>query len=571
MLSPRPDGLLESARAVRLPFMAPRLQGELRPDGTLEIALWGAGALARVRLTPFAGPFVYGPNRMTTPAGGLYVAQSRPVLLVRGAQLLGLVPARRPASWAEPSDAVVAGGMVDLPWGRLVIQPCGDGVRIVAGADPGEVERALDLSTTAIVAEADAYVARCDRLPPADPILRSLVMHGVHAGLASVRRVANGAFGGLSAGLAYSAPSRTYFRDSYWTTPLLLQIDPAAVRAEIDVLAKGLQPDGEAPSGVIVGGAPQAQQWRHAVAADPKLARAHLRPSDWWSDHFDSPLYFVLMVADYVRATGDAEPAHRHWDRLKAVFRCYSQLAGERGLPVKPRHDRDWADNVFRSGLVAYDLGLWVGSADALAELAGERDAALRREGRAAASLARSAIEARLWRPRGWYADYAALDGFAEDHLSLDSLTLLAFGAAPPDRALATLEAVRTNLESRWNDRQPYGDWGMLCVFPPYRRRADLRGKSGFAWRYHNGGDWPWLDGLYARERLRRGLAGWRYPLTRWWETSLVNGWPDAVEHFSPPYGRGSLLQAWSSLPAAVALFHREAVLVGDDEISARA
>jgi len=26
------------------------------------------------------------------------------------------------------------------------------------------------------------------------------------------------------------------------------------------------------------------------------------------------------------------------------------------------------------------------------------------------------------------------------------------------------------------------------------------------------------------------------------------------VEHYSTPFGRGSLLQAWSSLPAAVAL-----------------
>jgi hypothetical protein len=56
------------------------------------------------------------------------------------------------------------------------------------------------------------------------------------------------------------------------------------------------------------------------------------------------------------------------------------------------------------------------------------------------------------------------------------------------------------------------------------------------------------------------------YPLTRWWEACLANGWPGAVEHFSPPYGRGSLLQPWSSLPVAVALAHRDAVLAGDPE-----
>jgi hypothetical protein len=264
---------LESGRDVRLPFMAPRLQGELRPDGMLEVALWGAGALARVRLTPLTGPYAYGPNRVTTPTGGLFVAQGRPALLVRGAQLLGVTPARRPAAWAEPSESVTAGGLVELAWGRLIARQCGDGVLIAAGADTAEAESASAYSAPEIVAEADVHVARCDRLPQGDPILRSLVMHGVHAGLASVRRTASGAFAGLSAGLAYSAPARTYFRDGYWTTALLLRIDPAVVRAEIDLLAEGVQPDGEAPSGVISGGEPQARQWRRATVTLRVLAR----------------------------------------------------------------------------------------------------------------------------------------------------------------------------------------------------------------------------------------------------------------------------------------------------------
>lgn len=536
--------------------MAPRLQGELGADGALDLALWGAGALGRVRVAPLEGPFVYAPNAMTAPAGGLFVAQSRPVLLLRGARLLGVTPARRPSPWSE-------GGSVEPTWGRLAAEQRPDGVVVAAGADAAELEAALALPPTTIAAEAAAHVAACDRLPEADPLLRSLVMQGVHAAVASVRRDPRGRFAGLAAGLAYSAPARTYFRDSYWTAPLLLQLDPAAVRAQIEVLAAAIRPDGEAPSGVIVGGGPETRAWARARAADPGLARAHARPGDWWSDHFDSPLYFVLMVASYVRATGDADAAHRHWGRLCAVFRRYLALAGDEGLPAKPRHDRDWADNVHRSGLVAYDLGLWVGAADAMAALAAGRDEALAGEARAAAAAARTGIEARLWRPGGWYADYADPGGFVEPHLTLDSLTLLVFDAAPAERAQALLGAVRERLESR-NAAQPFGDWGVMCVSPPYRRRGDLRGKSAFPFRYHNGGDWPWLDGLYARERLRRGLGGWRYPLTRWWETCLARGWAGAVEHFSPAYGRGSLLQAWSSLPAAVALGWRQAVLAGD-------
>ena len=40
------------------------------------------------------------------------------------------------------------------------------------------------------------------------------------------------------------------------------------------------------------------------------------------------------------------------------------------------------------------------------------------------------------------------------------------------------------------------------------------------------------------------------------------------MEHFSAPYGRGSLLQGWSSLPAAVALEFADRVLAGDPEVA---
>ena len=234
------------------------------------------------------------------------------------------------------------------------------------------------------------------------------------------------------------------------------------------------------------------------------------------------------------------------------------------GLPLKPRHDRDWADNVYREGAVAYDLGLWIGALDCIGELGAAADPVLASAALELAARARGSLDDALWRDHGWYADYAAPDGFVEDHLALDSLTLLRFDAAGPDRATQVLDAVCDNLQSRHNPIQRWGDWGMLCAFPPFKRRADTRAKSAFAYRYHNGADWPWLDGLYAGELLRRGLPGWRYPLTRWWESCLHNGWVGAVEDFSPPFGRGSLLQGWSSLAAAVALAHRGRVLAGD-------
>ncbi|WP_312160534.1 hypothetical protein [Phenylobacterium sp.] len=575
VLTPRADGLVESAAPVLLPVMAPRLQGELSAEGFGDLALWGEGDLGRIRFTPLAGPYVYGPNMLTAPGGGIHAAQEAPVMVVLGAAYRGFTPARRCASWdrtQHPKTVVrreKTRRRIDLPWASVLIEQRGADLVIAAGADLAEAEWALHFSVETIVAEARAYAAHCDRLPEADPMLRSMVIQGAHAGLSSVRRDERGRFDGLAAGLHYSTPARTYYRDGYWTLQLLLQAAPAMVHEEIEMLASGVQPDGEAPSGVIVSGPEQAKSWEELRTTVFGLDWIHTRSNDWWSDHFDSPLFFILAIGDYERTSGDDEPAERHWPLIKAIVERYRGFS-EHGLPVKPRHDRDWADNVYRGGYVAYDLGLWVGALDVVARLGRKIDPQLSGEARILAASSREAIDAALWREDGWYADYHAPPGLAEvepvleDHLTLDSLTLLRHDAVPPDRALKVLEAVRARLESRHNQAQGFGDWGTMCCFPPFRHKADTRSKSAFAYRYHNGSDWPWLSGLYAEERLRRGLPGWRYPMLRWWETCLEQGWMGAVEYFAPPWGRGSLLQGWSGMPAAVALKYRDVVLKGD-------
>ncbi len=545
ILTARADGQLDASGPFSFPIMAPRLQGELSPDGTLSLALWGTSEALRVRLEGLTGPLVTGPGRIVGPDGrGLFVAQSAPALVLRGVRSVTL---RRTNECA------------------VLAEPFGDDLLIALGAHPAEIARAMALGVPAAVAEAEAHVRRCDLLPAGDPQLRSLVMHGAHAALASIRQDEKTEFAGLAAGLAYATPARTYYRDGYWTLQLLLRVAPDVARAQIDLLAHGMRPDGEAPSGVIVAGPLALSAWEAQRLVDPILLAAHVHMGEWWSDHFDSPLFFVLAVGDYVAATGDDGPARRHWPLLQAVFERYRRLSGAEGLPVKPHNDRDWADNVFRDGLVAYDLGLWVGALDTLARLGDALDPPLALQARQTAAAARTAIDAALWLG-GWYADYRRQDGSVEGHLALDSLTLLRHRAVPEDRALTVLEAARATLESRRNARQPYGDVGMLCGFPPFSRRGDLRGKTAFPYRYHNGADWPWLDALYAGERLARGLSGWRYPLTRWWDYSLAAGWAGTVEYFSPPYGQGSLLQGWSSLPAAMALTYAEQVLAGDPE-----
>lgn len=574
VMTARPDGLIEAHEPVLLPVMAPRLQADCEPDGRITLALWGAGTLGRVNFSPLSGPFVYGPNRVTCASGGIFVAQSKPVMAIRGARLARAVPAKRAAWWhtVDAADAAIRTGRIgdrvvrELAWGCFATEQRGPDLLLSVGASRAEAEAALTLTVDAIVAEAEAYIARCDRLPEADPVLRSMVMQGTHAALSSIRQDEKGRFAGLAAGQAYSAPARTYYRDGYWTLQPLLELAPEAVREQIRVLAAGIQPDGEAPSGVILSGQAQAIAWDRFRRGDKVYAGEHLRQGDWWSDHFDSPLFFILTLGDYVGATGDIAEARQHWPAVTAICERYVAASGPGGLPKKPNHDRDWADNVYREGHVSYDIGLWVGALDAVARMGKTIDPELSGKAEGKAELARLNLDEALWMKTGNYADFVNSDGFAEDHLTLDSLTLLRYRATSEDRALQALDAVAQRLESRHNQQQPYGDWGVLCAYPPFKRSKDVRAKSAFAFRYHNGSDWPYLDGLYAEERLRRGLGGARYALTRWWQACLASGWAGAVEYYSPPFGRGSLLQGWSGLPAHVAVKYRDVLLAGGDD-----
>lgn len=560
----RVDGLVESEEALHFAFMAPRLQGDFLPEGRLELSLWGCGRMANIFLDRWDGPFVYAPNRMTTHERGLYVAQSAPVLVLLGASVKSVRPATRCAWWGtltKPQKITRKGirRIATTPWGTTIVEERGDGVVVVAaGASLDEAERGAAFSVEAIIGESNAYVERCDILNSAPALMRSMAIQSAHASLSSIRRAEDGSFLGLAAGQAYSAPTRTYYRDGYWTLQALLHLDPEAVRDQIGLLAKGIQPDGEAPSGVILTGPAQGQEWEKFRTTAPEYKMEHLRPTDWWSDHFDSPLFFILTIGDYVRTVGDGAILGQHWVTVETIFRRYlGFIKNDNGLPQKPRHDRDWADNVYRHGYVSYDIGLWIGALDVIAELGAEFDAKVAQEAARVAAVARASLDEALLTPGGWYADYGTKQDFLEDHLTLDSLTLLRFDAVSKDRAKEVLGHVCKLLETRNNAEQPYGDWGVMCAWPPFKRVADTRAKSAFAYRYHNGSDWPYLSGLYAEQRLKFELDGWDYPMTRWWKTSLENGWIGSVEYFAPPFGRGSLLQGWTGMSAAAILEYR--------------
>ena len=297
--------------------MAPRLQGELAGDGGLRLAIWGAGDVGSLRIAGLEGPFVIAPNRIEARNGaGVWVAQSEPVLAIKGA---------RPERVRE-RDA-----------GRMLVSAQPEGWLVAAGMDAAEAAKGMALDFAQVVREADDYVARCDLAPTADPLLRSMVVQGVHAALSSVRSYPGGSFAGLSTagtGLFDPGPHLLPRRllDTAAAGPPGARGGRRRDRPAGDQRAgrrrgpqRGDRP-GAARGGVR--GLPAGRAGPSGGALAPRrVVERSLRQS----------AVFVIAVGDHVAATGDyrygAAPLAK---KLLAVFRRYMALRGAGDLPVKP-------------------------------------------------------------------------------------------------------------------------------------------------------------------------------------------------------------------------------------------
>jgi glycogen debranching enzyme len=594
-----PGGELEGRGPVELALTGARLHATVSPSGVRDVLVWGSGhagelrfdpplpSEARVRVTPNRIVYHWGEGRLTV--AGLPRA---PVVVLRaegaapGLRLVAprRVPAgfdRRAALLAEPDGWRVASDWADLllrspggvagPRGRLAFGPAGLAL-LAAGADRDEAAQAAAgvQAAAAPEHELEAWqreLAEVLRLP--DDELQGLFLHGLHAARSARKELKGGRFAGLAAGVGYAMPPRTYYRDGYWTLQALLPTWPEVAREQLLLLAREVTLDGEAPSGVVVASPAGERNWRARRATDAALAADHPRDGIWWADHTDAPLFFALLASEVAAWTGDRGLWATEVDgvtigaRVAAALERAQRSADASGLPVKPPHDRDWADNVFRGGHVTYDVGLYHGALVATAEALAASDAAAAARYRERARGVREAALRRLWREDlGHFVEFVERagspggppDGRAEAHLAIDTLTALRYGLADDARARRTLAAMRRRLETRHNRAQPYGDWGVMNVFPPYAPWVRRRGKSRFPYRYHDGADWPVWDGVYAEQRMRLGVGGWRYPLTRWWALALERGRATPFEYWSPPYGEGSPSNAWSSMPAAALL-----------------
>ncbi len=440
---------------------------------------------------------------------------------------------------------------IDLPPERQIEMTWG------LGAGGPEAHAAALARRAEALAEAQTYAQWLStRLETGDRWLRSMFVAGLNTAIAMFKEFPGG-FAGLLAGPDYAYPPRLYFRDSYWTAQVLLPFRPDLVRRHLLSLARGVHPNGQCPSGVFA----------------PHLSLVRLGGLDWLPDHYDAPALFVLLLADYLQATGDWEILEEHipmpispgkpadgdihsrtlWHTAQAALHyLISRDQDGDGLIEKPHAANDWADNVRRSMWVTYDQALYAAALQAASRIAAQRkedDWAALYQTKAAAAI--RGMNTQLWDPdKGYYVDYKR-EGFVEDHFAIDTLVSVLYHLTDPAQTRSILAAAR-QLQTRYNNQQPYGDWGVMNVFPLYRNKRDLFGKSALPYCYHNGADWPYWDGVYGLILLREGDPDWRYVLTRWWEYGLEQGWLTPVEYYSPAHPRGGMLQGWSSMPAAV-------------------
>jgi len=362
--------------------------------------------------------------------------------------------------------------------------------------------------------------------PCANDKIRALYISCINTAASAYKSIPEAGFEAFFAGISYQAPARTYFRDGFFTALCLLEIKPEWVKNQILTLARGVNADGSCPSAVI---------------ASPESM-------PFWDGHYDSPAFLIILAYEYTVQTNDHSLLGLELSG-QTILQVFDDCLGwldsqtdETGLVVKPGGCRlDWADNVYREGYVTYIEALYARAVYAMAAFkrssgsVAEADALEKKHERI-----KGAINDLLWDDdRGFYINYAS-EAYREDNLSLDTILCVLFDIADDEMAKRHLENCRKLLEA---------DFGVRCVAPLYKYQHHLVEKSAFPTRYHNGSDWPYLDGLYALALMKHGFDA-SHALTRWFDYSLEQGWYTPVEYYSPAYGKGSLLQAWSSTAA---------------------
>lgn len=327
----------------------------------------------------------------------------------------------------------------------------------------------------------------------------------------------------VTAGPKYGDPARIYYRDTYWTSGLILMIEPYVIRDQILLLARGIEANGSTPS---------------AIPVDPDGVKIPL-----WVDHVDSGPYFVMLVRDYIAWTGDTSILSERVGG-RTVFAAmedaitWLSLKDTNGnfLPEKPSDSlQDWLDSIPRGGEVFSNQVLYYKAMRDLVELATlagkpSHATAFHRQ----SLLVRYQLNNLFWNEDGgYYYERCDARGCVERVTNESALAILydVASASQRERLFESLHVLER-------------EWGVLNAWPLY---------EGFTpYDYQNGTDWPFLDGINAGARLKYANEDWEFPLTRWWTFNNEQGSGRVLpEHVSPVDLDGGDQQAWSVHPIA--------------------
>ena len=238
------------------------------------------------------------------------------------------------------------------------------------------------------------------------------------------------------------------------------------------------------------------------------------------------------------------------------------EKADETGLLYKSGdyNKRDWADEVNRTGYVTFVNALYYRALIAASRLFRESDAARSAMTEQRAETVKEAMNRLLFdEEKGYYVNYRSEQG-TEDNLSIDTVFALIYGIADDEKAQRVLDNMERLLETYNNAEQGGGDYGVMCVYPPYKLPKACCHKSAHPYDYHNGANWCYLTAMYAYAKLLYG-RDWRTPLLSTFRYYTERGHYTPVEYFSPCCKWGSSLQGWSG---AMAFVYERAILDRD-------
>ncbi|MCQ2741989.1 MAG: hypothetical protein MJ239_01650 [Bacilli bacterium] len=333
-------------------------------------------------------------------------------------------------------------------------------------------------------------------------------------------------FSGLTAGVNYLVPFRTYYRDSYWTVLALHKEHPEIIRNQVLTLAKGIGENGECPS---------------AVKSDY---------SSFWGGHYDSPSFFVMETFDYVAHSGDKSLLKEVVNGKTVLELCEKVLENtasrtdETHLIYKkgPYNRLDWSDEVNRIGYVTFDECLYYRALSCMGSLIGGEN-----KYKKEAEIVKKKINEILWNDElGYYYNYKDGDVY-EDNLVVDTILAVLFDIVPEDKKDRFLDNFEKMLYSK--NHEELKDYGVMSAYPVYKRYKGVVNKSTQSYRYHNGANWPYWSAIVAYAMSLNGRE-YEYALTSWFMYNIKRGNLTPIEYFSPYYQDGSNLQAWSATSA---------------------